>query len=69
MLIGDDGQPRIVGVNLEVSNDSHSVQGSLRWQAPELLVPERFSNVDSGTTPQSDVYAFACVCLEVRICL
>ncbi|KAJ7145910.1 kinase-like domain-containing protein [Mycena epipterygia] len=38
--------------------------GSIRWMAPELIAPEAFE-VPFGRTPQSDVYAFACVCLEL----
>ena len=49
----------------------------MRWQAPELLVSYRFhssdgmlsanQNASSGSTisKETDVYAFASVCLEV----
>ena len=36
--------------------------GTLRWQAPELLLSE---DGDSHTTFATDVYAFAMVCYEV----
>ena len=36
--------------------------GTLRWQAPELLLGE---DDDSRTTFATDVYAFAMVCYEV----
>ncbi|KAJ6479207.1 kinase-like domain-containing protein [Mycena vitilis] len=38
--------------------------GSTYWMAPELLAPERFGG-SSSRTPASDVYAFACVCIEL----
>lgn len=49
----------------------------MRWQAPELLVSGRFrssigslsadpdSVIVSSVSPETDVYAFASVCLEV----
>lgn len=43
--------------------------GSTRWMAPELILT---IVEDDGMTPlittASDVYSFACVCLEVCIC-
>ncbi|KAJ7266630.1 kinase-like domain-containing protein [Mycena rebaudengoi] len=36
-------------------------RGSLRWMAPELLKPE----VEFKRTRASDVYAFACLCVEI----
>ncbi|KAJ7231357.1 kinase-like domain-containing protein [Mycena rebaudengoi] len=38
--------------------------GTTRWMAPELIDPERFG-IQFRRTKASDVYAFACVCLEV----
>jgi len=46
------------------ANTSHS-SGSTRWMAPELSDPESFELGQSRRTPASDVYAFACACLEV----
>jgi hypothetical protein len=40
--------------------------GTLRWQAPELLNPESDEGDGRNSMP-SDVYAFACVCYEVKI--
>jgi serine/threonine protein kinase len=40
--------------------------GSLRWFAPELISPEQFGCQKFMRTRATDVYAFACVCLEVR---
>ncbi|KAJ6468969.1 kinase-like domain-containing protein [Mycena vulgaris] len=39
--------------------------GSIRWMTPELIAPERFGR-RFVRTPATDVYAFECVCLEVR---
>ncbi|KAJ7938169.1 kinase-like domain-containing protein [Mycena leptocephala] len=39
--------------------------GSLRWFAPELIAPTFFGCERFVRTPASDVYAFACVCLEL----
>jgi serine/threonine protein kinase len=46
------------------ANTSHS-SGSTRWMAPELSDPKSFDLGQSHRTPASDVYAFACACLEV----
>ncbi|KAJ7232631.1 kinase-like domain-containing protein [Mycena haematopus] len=40
--------------------------GSLRWFAPELILPTLFNCERFVRTPASDVYAFACVCLELH---
>jgi serine/threonine protein kinase len=42
--------------------------GSMRWFAPELIVPEQFGCERFVRTRATDVYAFACVCIEVRLC-
>ncbi|KAJ7817235.1 kinase-like domain-containing protein [Mycena leptocephala] len=46
-----------------VTHTSHRA-GSTRWMAPELIDPERFGS-PFLRTPATDVYAFACVCLEL----
>ncbi|KAJ7224830.1 kinase-like domain-containing protein, partial [Mycena rebaudengoi] len=38
--------------------------GTTRWMAPELLDPDRFG-IQFRRTKASDIYAFACVCLEL----
>ncbi|KAF7326865.1 Kinase-like protein [Mycena venus] len=40
--------------------------GSLRWFAPELIAPTFFGCDRFVRTTASDVYAFACVCLELH---
>lgn len=49
------------------ASSDHRTTGTPRWLAPELLMPES-EDVEalSRNTVQSDVYAFACVCYEVR---
>ena len=39
--------------------------GSIRWMAPELHIPEIFDLKELRRTAASDVYALACVALEV----
>ncbi|KAJ6472786.1 kinase-like domain-containing protein [Mycena vulgaris] len=40
--------------------------GSARWFASELIQPAAFECAKFKRTPASDVYAFACVCLELH---
>jgi len=47
------------------SMSSNRTTGTLRWQAPELLNPESDEG-DGRNNMSSDVYAFACVCYEVK---
>lgn len=49
-----------------VATHTSNPHGSIRWMAPEILNPEIFDMERSQKTHASDVYAFACVCLEVR---
>ncbi|KAJ7646808.1 kinase-like domain-containing protein [Roridomyces roridus] len=50
--------------NLTASLRNSTGGGSIYWMAPELIYPERFGLAFSRT-PASDVYAFACVCVEL----
>ncbi|KAJ7483794.1 kinase-like domain-containing protein, partial [Mycena galericulata] len=40
--------------------------GSVRWFAPELISPQQFGCEKFVRTPATDVYAFACVCVELH---
>lgn len=40
--------------------------GPIRWQAPELLDLDQY-NIEPHNTMATDVYAFACFCIEVRL--
>lgn len=50
-----------------VATHTSNPHGSIRWMAPELLNPEIFDLDKFLKTRASDVYAFACVCLEVSL--
>ncbi|KAK7000664.1 kinase-like domain-containing protein, partial [Favolaschia claudopus] len=58
-----DGDPQITSTAM-VSGSNHA--GSLRWTAPELLVPEQFGCEKYVKSRASDVYAFAFVCIELE---
>uniref|UniRef100_A0A0W0FGM3 Putative kinase-like protein n=1 Tax=Moniliophthora roreri TaxID=221103 RepID=A0A0W0FGM3_MONRR len=45
-------------------NSSHRA-GSVRWMAPELLLPDNSGLEHSQRTFMGDVYSFACVCIEL----
>ena len=75
VLIDDSGAPRLADFGLSRildskfniwSTSSFKGNGSMRWQAPELLYSSLFPDVKPGVTTASDVYSFASVCLEVR---
>ncbi|KAJ7795558.1 kinase-like domain-containing protein, partial [Mycena olivaceomarginata] len=54
-------------VELETSIKSSTRGGSTRWMAPELLLPDVYlPSLPFRRTIESDVWAFACVCCEVR---
>lgn len=74
VLVDEEGRPRISDFGLvriedslaSVTASSFNGRGSLRWQAPELLCPDQFPDIPCNITTKSDVYSFACLCLEVR---
>ena len=41
--------------------------GATRWKAPELIDPEELGFENSRPTKQSDMFSFACTCVEVRL--
>ncbi|TDL23535.1 kinase-like protein [Rickenella mellea] len=74
VLIDKYKLPRIADFGLARVADSQAVSletisynggGSLRWQAPELLLSSKEVTESVNTTERSDVYAFGCLCLEV----
>jgi serine/threonine protein kinase len=54
-------------VELETSIKTSTRGGSIPWMAPELLLPSVYQpGLPFRRTPASDVWAFGCVCCEVR---
>ncbi len=43
--------------------------GAFGWLAPELIDPDMFGETSSRPTFASDIYSFACVCIEVSDCV
>lgn len=70
ILIDDNGTPKISGFSLTRSVDAQCAvypklvdeNRSLRWQPPEMLLEG-----PPAVSLASDVYSFACLCLEVSI--
>lgn len=69
VLIDDGGNALICDFGLSIALDglktgftSSTMGGSVRFLAPELLV-------SSTPTVATDIYAFGCVCVEVRVLL
>jgi len=62
---------RIADFGLSVFSDatmesnSGNSRGTLRWMAPELHFPKHFGLDGFRQTYASDIYAFACTCLEI----
>lgn len=71
ILINDEWQACLADFGLTVASEAtmathtSNSHGSTRWMAPELHDPESFGLDRFLRTPASDIYAFACVCLEV----
>ncbi|KIY63140.1 kinase-like protein [Cylindrobasidium torrendii FP15055 ss-10] len=70
VLINDAGAACLSDFGLTVFNDTpatHSsrCEGAVRWMAPELYSPQQFGLERFLLTPESDIYAFACVCIEL----
>ncbi|KAF8155115.1 kinase-like domain-containing protein [Mycena galopus ATCC 62051] len=70
ILINDDWTACLADFGLSAFTDVTSMRsstqraGSAYWMAPELIDPDRF-NCKFVRTPATDVYAFACVCVEL----
>lgn len=56
-MIADDGQPHLTNVSLNFLLDNCDEE--TRWMAPELFVD------DALPTPESDVFAFGMLVVEV----
>ncbi|KAJ7255747.1 kinase-like domain-containing protein, partial [Mycena rebaudengoi] len=55
--------------NATAATHSSNRAGTVHWMAPELIAPDRFGHHKFSRTSASDIYAFGCVCLEVRASL
>ena len=62
--IADFGLSRVEALQASLSGTS-GARGSLRWQAPELLLPETYRG-NGKHTSKTDIYAFGMTCLEVN---
>ncbi|KAJ6459900.1 kinase-like domain-containing protein, partial [Mycena sanguinolenta] len=60
--LADFGLTGVIAASTDTSSTNHG--GSTRWWAPELIQPSAFGFDRFKRTPNSDVYALACVCLE-----
>lgn len=71
ILLDDQGHVRLADFGLTVFADGPLAPttrgGSTRWMAPELLDPNSCGLELFQRTFASDIYAFACVCLEVHL--
>ncbi|KAJ7865175.1 kinase-like domain-containing protein [Mycena olivaceomarginata] len=70
ILVDDTGSACLTDFGLTVLSDVTATQtnhgaGSVRWMAPETLDPSACGLTEYARTPASDIYAFACVCLEL----
>lgn len=74
ILVSDDWNACLADFGLTSATEAPTAEGALtsssnhagsaRWFAPELVQPTSFGCERFARTPASDVYAFACVCLE-----
>ncbi|KAF8189991.1 kinase-like protein, partial [Mycena galopus ATCC 62051] len=76
ILISEDGEACLSDFGLATTisdadstagmlSSSSNRGGSARWFAPELIEPKSFGCERFSRTTASDVYAYACVCLEL----
>ena len=70
----DDGHARLADFGMALIADATAYNygsvhggGAVRWKAPELLDPEELGLPTSRPTFASDVYSFACTCVQVSV--
>ncbi|THV05537.1 kinase-like protein [Dendrothele bispora CBS 962.96] len=61
--LADFGLAVFSDVTITTHNSHHG--GSIRWMAPELHHPQAFGLKHFRRTFQTDVYSFACLCIEL----
>ena len=70
-MINNDGLACLADLGLSAFSDIKSRQfatvrgGADAWLPPEILLPEDFGLTSDRQTHKSDIYSFACVCVEV----
>ncbi|KAJ6624647.1 kinase-like domain-containing protein [Mycena sp. CBHHK59/15] len=71
ILITDNGSACLTDFGLAsvisgtlTSGSNHA--GSMRWFAPELMLPQRFGFEKFARSYATDIYAYGCVCLELH---
>ncbi|KAF4564566.1 hypothetical protein EYR40_010732 [Pleurotus pulmonarius] len=74
ILMDADWHVRIADFGLAIlaettfSDEGSSVPGAVRWMAPELFMgTPQSAETKFGRTKATDVYSFACTCVEVRV--
>ncbi|KAL4245974.1 EKC/KEOPS complex subunit BUD32 [Abortiporus biennis] len=71
ILLTDIWEVQLADFGLSVIAEAHSNQygstrgGAIRWVAPELITPETYNRVSTRPTYASDIYSFACICVEL----
>ncbi|TCD70708.1 hypothetical protein EIP91_002084 [Steccherinum ochraceum] len=72
ILLDHRGQARLSDFGLSLIAEATAYNygsvhggGAIRWLAPELMAPEEFGLESSRPTTLSDVYSFACTCVEL----
>ncbi|THH29181.1 hypothetical protein EUX98_g5007 [Antrodiella citrinella] len=72
ILIDENGNVRLTHPGLSIINEetprkyASKHQVAYQYRAPELFEPEEFNLSSPKQTAESDIYAFACTCIEVR---
>jgi serine/threonine protein kinase len=65
-MLADFGLARLVDTIAAMTATTTTFAGTARFMAPELLLPAQAEGVkDALRTSKSDVYAFACLILQV----
>ncbi|KAJ7577245.1 kinase-like domain-containing protein, partial [Mycena floridula] len=73
ILIDDGWHPRLADFGLTIlvdatrQNSTTDHGGTIRYTAPELLDPSQFGMTKYQRTAESDMYAFACLCIEASL--
>lgn len=65
-MLSDLGLTRVIDSRASAAGTSFKGDGCIQWQAPEILQPTSVADGHNLTT-RTDVYALACVMLEVCI--